>query len=66
MHHKLTLSNKEGIKNMLIISGVLNLVKLSSRIYAIERKMRERGENILDDVRQQKLETVKWNSYVLY
>lgn len=51
---------------MSILKGVFNLVKLSSRIYTIERKMRERGENILDDVRQQKLETVKWNSYVLY
>lgn len=51
---------------MSFITGVITLVKLTSQIYRLERKMRERGETILDDVRQQKLETVKWNSYVLY
>lgn len=51
---------------MSFLKGVITLVKLSAKIYRQERKMRERGENILDDVRQQKLETVKWNSYVLY
>ena len=64
--HIMKVSNKEGTQNMLLTIGVINLVKLNTRIRRQERKMRERGEQILDDVRQQRLKTVKWDSYVLY
>jgi hypothetical protein len=51
---------------MSLLNGVINLVKISSKIYRLERRMRERGEHIMDDVRQQKLETIKWSDFIVY
>lgn len=51
---------------MLILKGVITLAKTTYAIRAMEKRMRERGESILDNVRIRKLETVKWNDFIVY
>lgn len=51
---------------MSIQRGVSILAKTVSAIYALEKRMRERGENVLDNVRIRKLETRKWNDFIVY
>lgn len=51
---------------MSILSGVITLVKTTHAIRTIEKRMRERNEAILDNVRIRKLETVKWDNYIIY
>lgn len=54
---------------MTIVKGVINLIDLERRIRKLERAMAERGEHILDDVRQRRLETIKstqWQTYIMY
>lgn len=50
----------------IIRQGVNILVKTISSTYALEKRMRERGESILDNVRARRLSTVKWNDFIVY
>ncbi len=51
---------------MLILKGVITLAKTTYAIRALEKRMRERGEAIMDNVRVRKLETTKWDQFIVY
>lgn len=51
---------------MSIKRGVTILAKTIYAVQALEKRMRARGKNILDNVRIRKLETRKWNDFIVY
>lgn len=51
---------------MSIKLGAIILAKTTYAVQVLEKRMRERGETMLDNVRIRKLETRKWNDFIVY